>query len=307
MNAPVTQASFPALGTTAVVTVADGATLSNACAEVENVVGEIDRACSRFRDDSDLARVNAHPGEEVMVSALLIDALDVAMHGARATHGLVDPTVGAAVREIGYDTDFAELDRDGPALSVSVRHVPGWQQIHIDRVRRTVRVPDGVEIDLGATAKAWCADCAARAATLRTGGGVLVGLGGDLACAGEAPDGGWRVRVADDHRASIDAPGGQTVSINGGGLATSGTSVRRWSRGGQPMHHVVDPSTSRPATEYWRTVSVMAGSCTDANIASTASIILGADAPAWLAALGLPARLVETDGRVTVVGGWPRE
>jgi thiamine biosynthesis lipoprotein len=307
VTVPVSQASFPALGTTAVVLVADGTTLPEARAEVEYVVGEIDRACSRFRDDSDLARVNAHPDRDVMVSSWLLDALDVATHGARATHGLVDPTVGAAVREIGYDTDFAELDRDGPALSGSLRRVPGWQQIHVDRARGTVRVPTGVEIDVGATAKAWCADRAAHAVTRRTGGGVIVGLGGDLACAGAAPEGGWRVRVADDHRAPIDAPGGQTVKISSGGLATSGTSVRRWSRGGQPMHHVVDPSTSRPAAEYWRTASVMAASCADANIASTASIVLGADAPAWLTALGLPARLVRTDGRVTVVGGWPRE
>jgi FAD:protein FMN transferase len=304
--ASVSQASFAALGTTAIVLVADGSALSIARSEAERVAAEVDRACSRFRDDSDLVRVNAHPNEEVVVSLWLLDALDVAMHGARATGGLVDPTVGAAVREIGYDRDFAQLDPDGPALHVRVRRVPGWHRVDIDRVRRTVRVPDGVEIDLGATAKAWCADCAAHAAARRARSGVVVGLGGDLACAGEAPEGGWRVRVADDHRAPIDAPG-QTVTITGGGLATSGTSVRRWSRGGRRMHHVVDPSSSQPAAEYWRTVSVVAGSCADANIASTASIVLGADAPDWLAARSLPARLVGIDGGVTVVGGWPHE
>jgi thiamine biosynthesis lipoprotein len=304
--ASVAQASFAALGTTAIVLAADGSALSIARSETERVVAEVDRACSRFRDDSDLARVNAHPNEEVVVSLWLLDALDVAMHGARATGGLVDPTVGAAVREIGYDRDFAQLDPDGPTLHVKVRRVPGWHRVDIDRVRRTVRVPNGVELDLGATAKAWCADRAADAAARRAHGGVLVGLGGDLACAGEAPEGGWRVRIADDHRAPIDAPG-QAVTITCGGLATSGTSVRRWSRGGQRMHHIVDPSSSQPAAEYWRAVSVVAGSCTDANIASTASIVLGADAPDWLAARTLPARLVRIDGRVTTVGGWPHE
>ena len=305
--AGVAQASFAALGTTAVVVVAERSALSVACHEVERVVTEVDRACSRFRNDSDLSRVNAHPDHDIVVSRWLLDALDVAMHGARATGGLVDPTVGAAVSEIGYDRDFARLDRDGPALPVRVRRVPGWHRVAIDRVRGTVRVPIGVELDLGATAKAWCADRAAIAAARRVGSGVIVGLGGDLACGGEAPEGGWRVRVADDHRASIEEPGGQTVMIAGGGLATSGTSVRRWSRGGRPMHHVIDPSTSQPAAEHWRTVSVVAGACADANIASTASIILGADAPEWLGIRRLPARLVGSDGRVTVVGGWPHE
>lgn len=307
MSIPVGQVSFAALGTTAVVQVEDARALESARLEVERVVAEIDRACSRFRDDSDLARANAHPDEDVVVSRCLLDAIDIALHGARSTDGLVDPTVGTAMREIGYDRDFARLDRDGPALKVSVRHVPGWHAIRVDRDRRTIRVPKGVEIDLGATAKAWCADLAVHAAALRTRVGVVVGLGGDIACAGPAPDGGWRVRVADDHRASPDAPGGQTITLVAGGLATSGTSVRRWTRGGRAMHHVVDPSTGRPADEYWRTVSVAAASCVDANIASTASVVLGVHAPEWLTARRLPARLVGIDGRVTVVGGWPHE
>ena len=152
---------MPRSGTTAIVLVADASALSIARSETERVVAEVDRACSRFRDDSDLVRVNAHPNEEVVVSLWLLDALDVAMHGARATGGLVDPTVGAAVREIGYDRDFAQLDPDGPTLDIRVRRVPGWRRVDMDRVRRTVRVPKGVELDLGATGKAWCADRAA--------------------------------------------------------------------------------------------------------------------------------------------------
>ena len=102
--------------------------------------------------------MNAHPNEEVVVSVWLLDTLHVAMHGARATGGLVDPTVGAGVREIGYDRDFAQLDPDGPTLHVAVRRVPGWRRVDMDRVRRTVRVPKGVELDLGATANSWSAD-----------------------------------------------------------------------------------------------------------------------------------------------------
>ncbi len=305
MTALLDQVSFAALGTTCVVLVAEAEALAESRRVVEGVIANVDLACSRFRDDSDLARVNSHPGEDVEVSAWLIDALDVALHGARATDGLVDPTVGTAMRVIGYDRDFGELASHGPPLVVTVRPVPGWQRVTMDRARHTVRVERGVELDLGATAKAWCADRAASAAARRTGVGVVVGLGGDLSCAGAAPAGGWCVRVADDHRAAVDAPGGQTVTIAGGGLATSGTSVRRWARGDRNLHHIIDPTTSLPATDHWRTVSVAAASCTDANIASTASVILGLRAPEWLSARGLCARLVALDGRVTVVGGWP--
>ena len=187
-----------------------------------------------------------------------------------------------------------------------VRPVPGWERVTVDPARRTVHIEPGVELDLGATAKAWCADCAAIAAAAHTGGGVLVGLGGDLACAGAAPVDGWLVRVAEDHRASVDDPESQTVAITSGGMATSGTSVRRWARGDRAFHHIVDPQTGIPATDYWRTVSVAAASCADANIASTASVILGVRAPDWLARHGLAARLVRSDGQVTAVGGWPQ-
>jgi thiamine biosynthesis lipoprotein len=211
------------------------------------------------------------------------------------------------MRVIGYDRDFSEVAaHDAGPLTVRVRAVPGWQRIHLDARRNTVRVEPGVELDLGATAKAWCADRAARAAAARTGVGVVVGLGGDLSCAGTAPVGGWRVRVTNDHRAPVDAPDGQTVVIESGGLASSGTSVRRWARGGRALHHILDPNTGMPAVDHWRTVTVAATTCADANIASTASVILGAAAPEWLAERGLNARLVAHDGRVTTTGAWPQ-
>ena len=124
---------------------------------------------------------------------------------------------------------------------------------------------------------------------------VLVSLGGDIAVAGEAPAGGWRVRVTDDHAAGPDAPG-QTVAINAGGLATSSTTVRAWESHGRKLHHIIDPATGKPARSIWRTVSVAAGRALDANIVSTACIVRGASAVGWLTEMNLPARLVREDG-----------
>jgi FAD:protein FMN transferase len=83
--------------------------------------------------------------------------------------------------------------------------------------------------------------------------------------------------------------------------------VRRWMRGDRVVHHVVDPATGLSAEEHWRTVSVTAATCVDANIASTAALVMGARAAQWLHDRGLPARLVAPDGTVTRVGGWPAE
>jgi thiamine biosynthesis lipoprotein len=173
-------------------------------------------------------------------------------------------------------------------------------------VHGTIRVPAGVELDFGATAKALAADLAVGRAGARAAGGVIVSLGGDLAVAGTPPQGGWPVRISDDHAAVADAPG-PTIAVRAGGLATSSTTVRRWRRAHVELHHILDPATGAPAVERWRTVSVAAGNCVDANIASTTAIIRGDAAPAWLAAAGLPARLVGADGAVTLAGGWPAD
>jgi thiamine biosynthesis lipoprotein len=178
--------------------------------------------------------------------------------------------------------------------------------VSLDRAAGAIALPAGVRLDLGATAKAWAADRAAAAAARAAGCGALVSLGGDVATAGGAPEGGWRIHVTDDHRSGPSAPG-QTVSIEGGGLATSSTAVRRWRHDGHTMHHILDPRTGSPARGPWRTVSIAAASCADANIASTAALIRGARAPRWLAELGLPARLVDCGGAVRVLAGWPSQ
>ena len=187
---------------------------------------------------------------------------------------------------------------------MQLRAAAGWRHVKLDERRLTVRLDAGAQLDLGATAKALGADLAAEAANEAAPGGVLVNLGGDISIAGPPPPGGWPVRVCDDHAAD-HAADGQTIALSGGGLASSSTTVRRWSRGGRSLHHILDSSTGRPAAECWRTVSVAAASCLDANIASTTAILRGSRAPAWLERQALDARLVACDGAVTLTGDWP--
>jgi FAD:protein FMN transferase len=306
-------ATLEAFGSAALVAVTEAAVLDTARTVVERIVAEFDLACSRFRDDSELSAVNAAAGEPVEVGPVLLDAVSAALRAARLTGGDVDPTVGQALISLGYDRDFALLsgvgDGGGGVGAASARvlgSVPGWRTVTVDASRRTVRVLEGVSLDLGATAKALAADRAAAAASAAVGCGVLVSFGGDLAIAGSAPSDGWLVRVTDDHRSGFDAPG-QWISLGSGGLATSSTAVRRWKTGSGPAHHLIDPATGRSADSAWRTVSVCAANCLDANVASTASIIRGERAPAWLEERGLPSRLVGTDGMARHLAGWPSE
>ena len=292
-----------ALGTTALLAVTDPAALTTAEQVMVAELEAIDEACSRFRPDSDISLLHAARGAAVTVGPMLAEAVSVALRAAELTDGLVDPTVGAAVAALGYDRDFATLPEDGPAAAEPLP-APGWWRVRSDPGHQALLVPRGVTLDLGATAKALAADRIAAGAAERTGCGVLVSLGGDVAAAGPAPDGGWDVGIGDDHVTALDDPQ-VIVTIIGGALATSGTGRRRWQRGGRTVHHLVDPRTGDVATPCWRTVTVAAGSCVDANTAATAAIVLGSAAPGWLADRALPARLVADDGTVVLVAGWP--
>ena len=300
--------SFPAFGTTATLVLSKPHDDPAALAALRDEIDAMDLAASRFRPDSELVALNARAGsgDAIAVSELLFEAIGVALRAARLSGGLVDPTVGRALELVGYDRDFFSIEPDGPALQVTARPVPGWTAVQTEPASRSVRLPRGVVLDLGATAKALCADRAALLVASVASCGVLVSLGGDVAVAGDPPDGGWPVRISDSHSDPVDGQG-PAVSVGSGGLATSSTSVRRWIRGGATVHHLIDPVTGLPAAERWRTVSVAAGSCVDANIASCASILLGDAAPSWLEERNLPARLVDPAGGVTVVGGWPED
>ena len=297
-------ARLSALGTTAELIVTDHTALDRALAVLLQELGAIDLACSRFRPDSEVVRLGAAGGRWVEASPLLREALHTGVRAAASTNGDVDPTVGPALAALGWDRDFAIVVRRTDPVEIEMLAAAGWRRIEIDDERGRVRVPAGTVVDLGATAKALAADRAASAAHDATGAGILVNLGGDIAVAGAGPGEGWPVRVTDDHRAPLSASG-ETVAIHAGGLATSSTTVRRWRTARGEVHHIVDPRSGAPVAEVWRTVSVCAASCVEANTASTAAIVRGAFAPAWLRSLGLPARLVGADGRVVRVGGWP--
>jgi len=302
-----THAQLEAFGTYLFLAVRRPAALPAAVELAECVVADVDATCSRFREDSDLSRANAAAGSWVEVDPLLVAAVEVACRAAEATAGLVNPLLGRTLVQLGYDRDFRRLP--APVATLLPGDAPGAEAPSLDAWRdlRTdpggaIRVPADTALDLGSTGKAWAADLITAAIEDDLGEAALVSVGGDVRVA--APDGvPWQVAIS-------EAPGGpvhQVVGVEDGGLATSSTRVRRWSHRGVVRHHLLDPRTGGPAGDRWRTVTATGPSCVAANTAATAAVVLGDDAPAWLAGRGVAARLLGSDGVLVTTGEWPRE
>lgn len=314
---PPARAALRSLGSLAVVATVSPAAIEKATRLLIEELDRVDAAASRFRPDSEVQRLAAAGGRPAAVSALLYAMVNAACEVAELTGGAVDPTVGPALCRLGYDRDFALVAAGAgappqphppsePGPAGTGMPIAGWWTVELDPRQQRVRVPAGLVLDLGSSGKAFAADRAARHIAEATGSGTLVSLGGDVAVAGEAPEGGWHISI-DERCDTAPERAALAVAVERGGLASSSTTVRAWTRNGRNLHHVVDPWTGEPAAAVWRLVSVAAPSCLVANAASTAAIVWGLDATDRLAGLGVAARLVGADGAVTLLGGWPDE
>src|SRR3989440_3609069 len=229
---PMSPERFEAMGVDVLVGGATAAELE----EVGLLFEKLDRTFSRFRPESELSRVNAATAEFVAASPMFVRVLALALDAARRTDGLVDPTLGAAIEAAGYDRDFAELtDEERPPTTA----VPGsWRQVRVAGPL-VFRYP-GTKLDLNCVVKGLAVDAAAQ--ELAGDGFVAAGAGG-------------AVRGA----AVVGLPGGGSLTLRDGGLATSGTTHQRWRRGGDTQHHLIDPRTGRPSTSPWSEVTVAPG------------------------------------------------
>jgi FAD:protein FMN transferase len=251
---------------------------------IERLFAERDRTFSRFLPGSELNRVNAAAGSPVRVSQAFVEMLDVALAASRETGGLVDPTLGAELEAAGYDVDFASLVDDPRPAAVAVA---GRERVEVRLDGRSLVVPSGTRLDLNGVVKGKTVD---DALALLDGEG-FVSAGGDLAARG----------------AIVAAlPGGGTIGLARGALATSGTDRRRWLRGGRLQHHLIDTGTGSPASSPWEQVTVCGLSCVAADVAAKAAFLFGAGGPAWLDVRGLPGRFVAAAGDVVVNLAWQR-
>lgn len=267
-------------------------------------MADVESACSRFRADSELQRIQSQQSDGVRISPLLRELITASLDAARWTDGAVDPTMGRQIRALGYDRNLCELPVSQPGQGGLTVHplaerAPRWQQIELSG--RTFRAPEDVELDLGASAKAFTADLIAAEINAELEVGVMVSLGGDIATAGPAPDGGWQILVQD-----LETDPAQLIRLAAGSaVATSSTQKRRWSHAGEAMHHILDPRSGIPVQRSWRSATVAESSCLRANALSTAALVKRASAVTWLAQQSVAARLIDDQGRVHLVASWP--
>jgi thiamine biosynthesis lipoprotein len=293
-------ATWRALGTYVHLSTADTGALEPARQIATALLDDVDRTCSRFRLDSDLVRANSGAGSWVSVDPMLVKAVGAAVEAAAQTDGMVDPTLGHALVAVGYDRDISLVlaeSTDPAGIPVPAR-AGAWRDIQRDPAGALL-VPRGSALDLGATCKAWAADLIVAAIAEQFDTTMVLSLGGDIAVAG--PN-GWPVAITE----TIDDPAGaEIVHLPYGGLATSSTAARRWIRDGVTRHHVIDPATGEPTSGRWRTVTATGPTCLAANTATTAAIVLGDKAISWLSERDIPARLVNTSGRIVRTERWP--
>ena len=287
--------TWSAMGTTCRVwTVGPGA--AAAAARARDLVTRLEAHWSRFQRDSDVRRVNAAGGETVAVDAETVAVLSEAIAWSRATGGRFDPTVLASLEAAGYDRDRAA----GHGPIGEGRPAPGCDGIELDALRRTVRLPAGVSIDLGGIGKGRAADLVAEA--LRDLAGGLIDLGGDLRVWGTPPDGGsgWPIAIEDLRDGSTAA----LLGLAQGAVATSSTLRRAWKDGGRAAHHLIDPRSGRPTQGELVAVTVVAAVAAAAEVLAKAAIVAGSidEARRLLHDHDVPALLVPSEGPPVTVG-----
>lgn len=272
--------------------------------EVEQLFREVEGRLSRFREDSELSRLNRSAGRgEVAVSPLLCRVLGAALAAARQTDGIFDPTLLTHLHRAGYDRSFELLAETGWADTPPSTHSPsgGWQQIVIHPARETVSLPAGVAVDLGGIAKGWTVDRAGE--LLAAWGPGLVDAGGDIRATGRPGGEVWPVAVADPFHRERDL---LTLRLDDCALATSSIGKRSWQRNGERFHHLIDPRTGTSAAGDLHTVTVLAGRAAEAEVAAKTCLILGrAAGREWLIAQGHSALMIERSGRCHRLGPLP--
>ena len=249
-------------------------------AEADLAIWASDRAAAleaswtRFAP-SELGALADRPDEAVVVSEDTFRLVEASCTAWSATGGAFDPTVLDAVRALGYDRSYDELALEVGADPASAP-VPGLDGVELDPAARTVRLPAGVAIDPGGIGKGLAADILTDELAERGAAGALVNLGGDCRVTGASPDAdSWSFGVEDPFDPDRDLA---VIRLTSGGVATSSTRRRRWRRGGEELHHLIDPATGRPSTSGVRSATVVAGAGWWAEAEAKMLVVAGVEA-----------------------------
>lgn len=301
-SGPRAERTFRAMGTHAQVIVSAAGPADGLAAELADLavrrVELLEQCWSRFRDDSELSRLNAASGTgPVAVSADLFTLVDHMVEAWQLSDGRFDPTVLRSMTALGYDADLAIVQaRVADPADVTLAAAPGMGGIQLDPATSTITLPAGVTLDPGALGKGLAADLIVDEVMAAGAQGVLVNLGGDLAFAGSLGS-DWWIGIDDERQGTAGRGVLDTWGFDAGtqaGVATSTTLKRRWAAG--LRHHVIDPSTGAMADTDLVQVTICADRAWRAEALATAALLRSADeALMWLRGLDVTAVLCTTD------------
>ena len=256
---------------------------------------ELERQWSRFIPDSEVSHLNANPGRPVPVGVDTLLLLDAMVEGWRTTDGLYDPTVLTALVAEGYVASINDPLRR-TVLPDSTTGPGQADGILVDHVMGTAWLPSRTAIDPGGIGKGLAADIVAGELVAAGALGAMVNIGGDLRIIGEPVEPAWTVAVEDPSRRGTTL---LTLTIDGGGVATSSTCSRRWTSGSCERHHLIDPRLGACADTDLAAVTVVAPTAWQAEVEATAVLLLGrVEGLAWLVERRLDGVLVAADGRL---------
>jgi thiamine biosynthesis lipoprotein len=218
---------------------------------------------SRFDPTSELSRVNAAPGAVVDVSPETVAVIDRAVGAWRWTGGIFDPTIHRSLCALGYDRSFDDVAAIGPEVDPPAPAEGCWD-VEVDPVASTVRISGRTSLDLGGIGKGYAADLVLSELIARGADGACVNVGGDVAVGGRPPGcDGWIIGLDDPFRRGAEV---LQLRLIEGAVATSSRLRRRWTRGGMPLHHIVDPRTGTIPVTAHAAVTVIAGSAAEAEV-----------------------------------------
>jgi len=243
----------------------------------QKFVEQSEQRFTRFKETSELSALNRSAGNWISVSPEMLDLLLVALECHHATNGIFDPAILPDLQAAGYTKSFDQLLEHSadlsPKLNRGSRSNP-FAAIEIDSLQGRVRLPKGMQVDLGGIAKGWIAERAAHKMAEHTSA-CGVNAGGDMFLIGH-PQGreNWEVALEDPRNPIQDL---MILLVDGGAVATSSVIKRSWIQGEIKRHHLIDPRTGEPAETPWLSVTVFAPKAALAETFAKAILIAGPD------------------------------
>ncbi len=252
------EASHQAMGTiyTIVAYGRDRALLSEAVNEAFDEIDRLDAQMSNYKPDSELSVINREGAQhEVTVSPNLFGLIQYSLKASAESGGDFDITVGPLMKVWGFFRGQGRLP--GPSEIAKVEKTIGYQHVHLDPARRTIRFDEpGVELDLGGIGKGYAVDQAVE--ILRSSGvdAALVSSGGSSIYALGAPPGerGWKITVRDPYH---DDKAADVLRLKNFALSTSGNYEKFFKIDGKIYCHIMDPHTGRPVQGMLSTVAAV--------------------------------------------------